>query len=300
MTITIPAGTKAVGSELVLEADLLLTLPRLKFGVMGRPGSGKSHLIASMPKPLLVFAADPEEKLGPYFDRCGEVKRSVGQFGQPVLVGLSPKTGAPIIQIEVFYDDEPKEPRAFTSALARAEQLRGEVKAGMWASFGFDSWTQFETFAIWRRKVGVFAVSDAGAFGRAHGAAYDDLGPLVISRFMPLQCNVGLVFHTTEQLKDEGGVSFFGIKAGGKQLPTQLASLLPERYRTEAQPDGTTRKLYTRPDGRFDLCTLIDAPSPCDNTYPALWKNWIDKRVAAAVAAQPTAGSPASQEGESK
>jgi hypothetical protein len=125
-------------------------------------------------------------------------------------------------------------------------------------------------------------VKDADSFGRAHGAAKDDLKQIVVARLIPLKCNVGIVFHTTETMKEDSGLSFFGIKAIGT-LATELAALLPERYRSVSEADGTTRRLYTRPDGRFDLCTLIDAPSPCANDYKALWTNWIAKRAAAPV-----------------
>lgn len=266
-----------------------LVLPRLKFGVMGRPGSGKSQLIASMEKPLLGLCADPEEKLVPYLDRCGDVTRSVGQYGQTVLVGTSPTSGKPILQLECFYDLERENPQAFTALLARAEQIRGEVIAGMWASIGLDSWSQFETYALWRRKFGPFAIKDFDAFGRGNAAAADDLKMLVMARLMPLPCNLGISFHTTEKAKEEGGESVFGIKACTKALPTDLASLLPERYRSVSLPDGVTRQLYTKPDGRFDLCTLIDAPNPCPNDYKALFSNWIAKR--AAMGAAPTASS---------
>lgn len=283
MNVTLPDGR-------------VLTLPRLKFGVMGRPGGGKSRLIASMPKPLIVMAGDPEEKLSPYFDVCGEITETVGQFGQRLWIGHSPKTGKPIIQIEQFYDTDPKNAQAITGLIARCEQLGAEVLAGMWASAGFDSYTQFERYAIWRRTHGPFRVKDADAFGRAHGAAKDDMVAMINAQIMPLKCNVGIAFHTTEKPKDEGGVSYFGIKAVG-QSATDIASLLPERYRAEALPDGTRRQLWTRPDGRYDLCTLIDAPSPCENTYQALWTNWIAKRAAAGTpaAAQPAPDAPPSE-----
>ncbi len=296
MIVTLKTGTPLRDGS-ILRADLNLTLPLLKFGVMGRAGSGKSRLIASMPKPLLVAATDPEEKLAPYFDRCGDVTRSVGQFGQPVLVGMSPTTGKPIIQIELFYDDEPKNPQAMTALLARAEQWRSEIAAGMWASFGFDSWTQAEDIARWRRTAGPFAVKDPDVFGRGHGAAKDDLKPLVATRIMRLACNVGIAFHTREKQLDEGGEAFYGMKAIGT-LPTELASLLPERYRSTAEADGVTRRLWTRPDGRFDLCTLIDAPSPCANDFNALWENWIMKRAIAANAAAASTASPSEAKGE--
>jgi hypothetical protein len=93
---------------------------------------------------------------------------------------------------------------------------------------------------------------------------------------------------------------FYGIKAIG-DLSTGLASVLPERYRSESLPDGVTRKLYTRPDGRYDLCTLIDAPNPCDNEFTALFGNWIAKKVKqhtdrASGAAQPASSTPQSKE----
>ncbi len=301
MNVTLKAGTVLADGS-TLAADLTLELPRWKGLVMGRPGGGKSHFVASFPKPLLVLATDPEEKLAPYLDRCGAYERTVGQFGQPIIVGMSPKTGNPIMQIECFYDLEPTSPVAFTNLLARGEQIRSEAQAGIWATVALDSWTQLETFALWRRQSGPMAVKDADAFGRAHGAAYDDLKPFVMTRLVPLGCNLCIVFHTSDGLKDEGGVQFFGIKAGGKALPTQIPSLLTERYRATAEADGVTRRLWTRPDGRYDLCTTHNVPSPCDNDFTKLWANWIAKRAVAAnaAAAQPAAADAAPQEGVAK
>ncbi len=281
MNVTLPDGRE-------------LLLPRLKFGIMGRPGSGKSHLLASMPKPLLVLSTDPEEKLQPYFDRCGDLQHSVGQFGQPVILGLSPTTGKPIMQIEIFYDLEPATPVAMTALLARGEQLRSEVEARGIASVAYDSWSQGEYIAWCRRAHGQFAISNPD--GRAvYNAAKDDLKPFMWSRLVPLKCNLGIAFHTEEKIVEEGGVSSFGIKAIGA-LRTELASILPERYRSVSEPDGTTRRLWTKPDGRFDLCTLIDAPNPCANDYKALFTNWINKRVAAMDAATKPAPSAAPEE----
>lgn len=298
MTITLPAGTKV--GELTTTREHTLTLPRIKFGVMGPPSSGKSHLIASMPKPLLGLCADPEEKLQPYFDRCGEIERTVGQFGQPVLVGKSPSTGKPIMQLELFYDTDREKPEAFTNLMARSHQLIGEVRAGMWASLGFDSWSQFERWAKWRRYYGKYALKDPEAYGRGDRAAADDLMTLVVTRLMAqgLTCNLGIAFHTAPKMREEGGMAFYGIKALTKDLPTDVASNLPERYRAEALADGVTRRLWTRPDGRYDLCTLLNVPNPCENNYQALFTNWIATKVAAleATAADPTTGAPRAAE----
>jgi hypothetical protein len=196
------------------------------------------------------------------------------------------------MQVEIFYELEPSNPQAMNGLLGRAEQLVAEVKAVGWASFGLDSWSQLEYIAHSRRATGPLSTArtTGNQDGRAvYNSAKDDIRPFLWSRIMPLACNVGIAFHTTEKPAEEGGVSVYGIKAIG-DLSTSIASILPERYRAEAMPDGETRRLHTRPDGRFDLCTLINAPSPCKNDYAALFANWIAKRAAqpATAAAAPS------------
>ena len=46
-----------------------MILPIVKFGCMGPPNTGKSHLVSTMEYPLLVLLADPFEKAECYFDR---------------------------------------------------------------------------------------------------------------------------------------------------------------------------------------------------------------------------------------
>lgn len=262
------------------EQTVEVTLPRWKGSIIGRPGSGKSHAARSFPKGALVIATDTPEKLQPYYDLAGEITRSRGQFGQPVEVLYSAVSKKPIIQIEQFYDKNPNDPQAVTALIARAELLEAEVNAGMWQTVILDHWTGLETFAVYRRTIGPMAIKDANEFGRGHNAAKDDIKPILISRLLPLPCNVVILCHTTETQRDEGGVQFFGIKAIGKQLPTEMAAALPERYRSVSEADGITRRLYTRPDGRYDLCTLLHATSPCENSYQGIMSGWIAKKVA--------------------
>jgi hypothetical protein len=266
-----------------------LTLPTLHFGVMGLPSSGKSHLIASMEKPLLVLSSDPFDKQQPYLDR-GDADPQVytGQFGQPTRIVKSATTGNAIIQIEGYYDTDPDNPTAMSALLARGEQLRSEVIAGRWKSIALDSWTNIEWIARQRRSAKPFLVTDA--HGKRYGAAKDDLQTFFNARFVHLPCHVGVALHTTEKRDDDGVVTYRGIKAIG-ELKTDLPGSLGERY-LAVNVDGTQRRLDTR-NVAYNCCTLIDAPNPCVNEFTALYSNWLKRETekrAASTAAQPTAG----------
>lgn len=277
--ITLPAGTALLDGR-TLDAPLEIPLPYQKVGLMGRPGGGKSKLAASFPKPMLVLASDPLEKLQPYYDRGIAREATRGAFGQPLQIIDSAITKKPIIQIESYEDDNPKTPQAMSAFESRCESIREDVIRLGLSTVVIDSWSAFEDIAVWRRRFGAMAVKDPTEFGRDRGAAKDDIWPIFVSRLFKCQCNVVFIFHTTEkpQAGEGGGAGIYGIKAIG-QLPTELARMLPERWRCEAQPDGVKRVVYTRPDGRFDLTTLIDAPSPCDNEYAAVWSNYLIKRA---------------------
>lgn len=301
MTVTLKAGTALPdGSKLI--ADLSLDLPTLHFGIMGPPSSGKTHLVASMEKPLLVLAADPFDKMAPYFDRgVLDPKVYAGQFGQPIRLVKSATTGKAIIQIEGFHDTNPDAPAAFDALLKRAAQVRDEVIAGQWRSVALDSWSNIEYVAKERRRIGPLAVqgTDSRRGLRIAANAKDDLLTMFNSRFVHLPCHLGVVLHTVEKRDEDGALVYRGMKVIG-ELKTDLPGSLGERYLAR-NIDGVRRQLDTRNVG-YNCCTLIDAPSPCDNDFKALFTNWITKRAVAAnaAAAQPAAADAAPQEGEAK
>lgn len=255
---------------------------------MGAPSSGKSHLLASMEKPLLVMATDPIDKMQPYFDR-GELDPEVhtGQFGQPIRIVKSAATGNAIIQIESFYDLDPQSPTGMESFISRSFQLRSEVAAKRWASIAIDSWTNLEFIARLRRTIGPMAVKGADRDNRLpYNPAKDDIQRTFNTQYVHLPCNVGVSLHTTEKRNEEGAVVYRGIKCIG-ELKNDLPGVLGERY-LATNVDGTTRRLDTK-NVAYNCCTLIDAPNPCANDFAALYTNWIAKRVAASAAAQPAA-----------
>ena len=267
-------------------------LPVIHFGVMGPPSSGKSHLVASMEKPLLVLAADPFDKMQPYFDQgIVEDEIRVGQFGQPIRIVRSVKTGNPIIQIEGFYDlgDTPSAMQQF---MERTNQLHAEVHRP-WRSIAVDSWTQLEFIARMRRMSGTHAVKAAMKGATIYGAAKDDLQQVLNARLAHIACNLAIVMHVQEKTDFETGqVVYRGVKAIG-ELKTELPAVLGERYLAR-NVDGTKRQLDTK-NVLYNCCTLINAPNPCANEFTALFANYIAKRVeqhnARAASAAPTGAS---------
>ncbi len=260
-------------------------LPWLHFGVMGKPGSGKSRLLSSMPKKLLaIIIGDPRTKLQPYFDRgIPDAKEYTGPLGQTIFLVRDEK-GDVIIQIECFWDTDPTMTEsAMTKVIGRMASVVQEVNAGMWRSLAFDSWSGFEDAASYRRLIGPMSIKNPD--GRAHRAvAKEDCRSVFIHQLVHLNCNVGIAFHITKFTQENGGETLYNMKCIGDFAST-VGQYLAERYHSLSLPDGVTRQLRTRPDGRFELATLIEAPDPCDNSFGALFATMIAKKLAAAKAA---------------
>jgi hypothetical protein len=259
----------------------------LHFGVMGKAGTGKSHLLASMPKPLLVLATDPMTKLHPYYDHgIVDPKVYTGNLGQDIRL-VKNKDGKTIIQIEGFYDRDPSlKNAAMTALVSRTTQLHGEANAGMWKSTALDSWSGFEDLARYRRLVEGQPFHVKNPDGRAHhNIAKEDCKSPFLHTLIHLNCNMGISFHVTRFAQESGGEVMYNVKCIGDFAQT-ISQNLAERYHSISLPDGVTRRLHTRPDGRFELATLIDAPDPCENTFGALFANKIGKLLAEAKKAK--------------
>lgn len=284
-----------------------LTLPVIHVGILGPPNSGKTEFASSAEKPMLVLAADPLDKMVPYFDR-GELdpQEYTGQFGQPIRLVRSRKNrDAVIIQVEGYYDEDAGNPNAMSQLLARLPQVTEEVKQGRWRTVVIDSWSALEWIARARRSAGPFQASDSPFL-----EAMNDLEAIVNSRLMNLRCNLVITFHIeTKVVKDRkgnivkdskmdagGGIQTYTVQAIGQRLKN-IGNVLGEFYRAVAPLDGTDNYyLQTRQSPDFSvLCSRIKAPDPCANQWNALFGPWIEtqvQRAAAPAAAQPDAGSP--------
>jgi hypothetical protein len=300
MIVTLPAGAKV--GDLVLPHEIQLTLPQIKFGAMGPPNTGKSHLVSTMEYPLIVALADPFEKAECYFDRgLLDPETYTGQFGQPIRIVKSAKTGNPIIQVECFLDANPAIPWGFGALMSRLDQLAQEVIAGKWKSAGFDSWSQIEYIAKLRRTTGPFAGVDS-----IMAAVKDDCEQLIKSRICTLRCNVGVTLHVSSKMIDAGGGTMLYEPVATGTLKSGIGSVLGEMYRTDSIPDasvpgGLRYVMQTVRDGRFDCGTRIGAPNGVTNDFKALFSNWIARKARMVLesersqAAAPAAAEPAKE-----
>lgn len=267
-----------------LENGIELTLPDLHIGVAGPPNSGKTHFAASAETPMIVLATDPKSKMEAYYEK-GVLDPTIytGQFGQPVQIIKSVKTGKPIIQIEYFYDEDIKNPQAYTAFENRVEQITDEVKRGMWRTVVIDSWSQMEWIARMRRSYGPFK-SDSSYLG-----AMDDMQSIMTARLVHLPCNLIVIFHIeTKVVKDRqgkvikdsridtgGGVMSYSVQAIGKLK--NIANILGEMYLAVAPTDGSDNyHLVTRQEEDFTtLCSRKRVPNPCTNNFRELFGPWI-------------------------
>lgn len=277
-----------MANKVTLATGDSLILPYIQVGVMGEPGSGKTHFAASFPtgieqdQAMLVIATDPLAKMQPYFDRGfydGQILR--GPFEQDICLVRNAE-GKLQIQVEGFYDvDSTMVSSAMTNIVNRiTSSLVQEVREGKWATVVLDSWSGFEDAASYRRLYGPLKCSNPD--GRAHRAiAKEDCKSIFLHSLINAtrgRCNLVFTFHTTKFAVDNGGEMQYTMQCIG-DFHNTVGRNLAERYHSIASPDGTTRQLYTRPDGRFKLATMIDAPSPCENTFAALWGNYIAKQM---------------------
>lgn len=297
MIVTLAAGTvmKDAAGQFVLDRELKLTLPTIKFGVMGSPNTGKSRLIATMEKPLLVLLADPFEKAECFFDQgFVDDETYTGSFNQPVkVVRDKPKEmgGQLIVQVECFLDSNPLIPWGYGALISRMDQVAAEVRQGRWKSIGLDSWSQIEFIAKMRRTTGAFAGVDS-----VYAAVKDDCEQLIKARVCTLPCNVGVAMHVNTKMVDAGGGAMLYEPAAIGTLKSGIGSVLGEMYRSDSTPDptapgGLRYALQTLRDGRFDCGTRIGAPNGCTNDFKALFSSWIVRQArkvieAAAVKAE--------------
>jgi len=275
-----------MGNKVTLKDGLALDLPYIQVGVMGEPGSGKSRFAATFPtgtaegKAMLVIATDPLSKMQPYFDR-GHYDGSIqsGAFGQDICLVRNDE-GKVIIQVEGFYDvDATMVNSAMTNMVNRiTASVTQEAREGKWATIVLDSWSGFEDAASYRRLHGPLKCNNPD--GRAHRAiAKEDCKSIFLHSLVNGtrgRCNLVFTYHTTKFAQEQGGEVQYTMQCIG-DFATTVGRNLAERYHSVSLPDGVTRQLYTKPDGRFKLATLIDAPSPCDNTFGALWGPYIEK-----------------------
>jgi hypothetical protein len=261
------------------------TRPPVFVVAYGDPGTEKSTLFASAPKPMLLLSADPWNKTAPY-QRRGDLDPQVyeGAQGQPVrLVKSKRDPEATLVQIELYLETDPDNPTAWLALKDRMASVRAEVFEGRWASLVLESVTLVEIVCRnYHRNHPLSPLKNTREPRQIFGACTDDLERLLVMQLASLSsmCNVFVAAHVDTD-KDEVAGKFVHTPSlpGRLRNRKQLASVCSEVYHSYAVHDSktgvVTNWLQTHTDERFHATSsFLRAPNPCKPDFEALWQNW--------------------------
>jgi hypothetical protein len=255
---------------MVQEAVQQTLRPRLHVMVYGAPGAGKSTLIASAEKPILVCFFDAVGKDPPYL-RCGPGQEFRDEWGTRITRIQAPDG---IIDVEYYNDINPKATNAWERFRYRMEQ-RAFVDQG-YKTLAMDSVTFMELAA--RRFYSTCVNPGFKSQWDPFNAATDYLEDILIVHTIDLQMNVIASCHVSTKGEDVGGQLLRSPSAPGRlEKKQELPAGYGELYRAHVVPqaDGTPGwVLQTQSNGTFYATTQIDAPNPCWNNWESLWSNW--------------------------
>lgn len=264
------------------------------FLIYGDAGTFKSTFVTTMPWPILVFAFDTIDKLGPYF-RAGRIGATIVSgdlmgypegtffdvFGTPVIPVWHPTEDRIIILIEHYIDNNPYQPDAYAryerrmkSVDARPGGFRAESR-----TYGTVCWDSITFFGMARRKLDEFvrnATTKSGATqdGKQwYGAEANAVENEILRRAALLPTNVAAIAHVSDEKVDLHGVPIYTPATAGKRLPRRMPPGFGEVYLARIEGNGPSARpiLQTRGDALYVACTQIPAPNPCVPDYNALW-----------------------------
>lgn len=305
--------------EIISADSLVLATPKHRFPpqhfiIYGRSGVGKSRLLTTFPKPILVFMFDAFGKDTQYlrfggtsYSEIVDVDISAKQDGScpiPTRYVFNAK-GEVVMQIHYLHDDdwhagtmriyaggenpgfkEAKDvaiprPVAYPRFLAMMAEL-GREESRKWGTIALDSVTSCAKAA---RLFSEFTMNPWAKEPRQHfGFATDRLEQMLTGRWLGFQSNVVLIAHVNRQRDEKGNDKsreeidsemIHKLSAPGRLATADgLPSQYSEFYRMYSTPKTHERWLQTENDGRYNASTSIDAPDGSPPDYLALWANW--------------------------
>jgi len=236
--------------------------------IIARPGAGKSTLMATMPKRLLVCQFDPAGKEKPYLDRGipGPIEAGPNCYYRNVYSKKNPDEW--IIRIEFWGEPNPADPSMYAHWIARSVRLEQDIREWGVRSIVLDTATYFELAA---RYYSLGKLNRDVKDGRQHYAFSTNACEQYIMMRFPnfLLCNSFVLCHIDDQ-KDESesgeGVVVRKMAALPGKMPNRVTGGFGEVWRVYVD-EGGNRVLQTgsRPGSAFDCKSLLGVP---DYTYP--------------------------------
>lgn len=247
----------------------------------GDPGSRKSTMAASFPKPILVLQFDPLAKAGPYrrAGRRGQYLTYVEPWGIDIEYVMSTKEpNKAIIEINYFKDENIKGGPSTIYAVERFEHrmidIFNEIREGIWATVVLDSLTFLNWSIVKLEQFKRNPLSNAGneQDGRQWRAKAAEGLEEACFTLATQRCNVVVTAHVRELRDNQRELNLWTPEAPGKRNRT-LPAAFGEVYAMHADLE-IGPYIQSNKDGSFVACTQINAPDGVKPAYKNLWKNY--------------------------
>lgn len=273
--------------EYLPNAMLSTNVPRIHCFVYADPGRMKSTFASTFPKPMLVLATDPVDKMTPYRRRgiLGDRVQPNEEAGiwVPTEYIMSTKDEDKVAtQIEYYIDRTafaPEEVTAWEQIQDRMQDLWVETNNNKWATVVLDSLSSLE-FAIrshYQHKENP-VTKDGNEQDQRQWYRKSAEGLEQVTNTMAwLNCNVVVLAHVRAEKDAVRDTILWTPEAPGTRN-RRIPSVFGEIYTIHVDPEPpegvSPFYLQTEADGRYVAATQIPAPPDCDPTYSALWTDY--------------------------
>jgi hypothetical protein len=244
--------------------------------ILGKDGAGKSWMVATFPKKMLVFLTDAPDKADAYLRRGipGEIEKGQFCYFQNVFSEKDPEKL--IIRVEYWGESNPDNPTSYGRFISRTANLESEITAESYQSVVLDSATAFELMARYYSENNINkGVKD----GRQHYAFSSHAAEQFIMTRWPnlIATNAVVIGHYDEQ-KDESDdgekVVVKSMIALPGKLPNRIGSQYSEVWRVYIDSAGN-RVLQTspRPGNSFACKTSVGFKDGIFPHYESIWQS---------------------------
>lgn len=249
--------------------------------IMAHSGVGKTHLIATFPKPILLLLFDPVGKEQPLLDRGIPTGFKKGPYCYYREVFSKKDTTKLIARVEYWSEPNPAAPTAYDRWIKRSVSLEQDIDAWGIQTTALDTGTYFHMAAHAYGKVVAVGTNNGMAHYGYSNAAVQQTIMMRIPNL--LQCNSLVTCHEAEQ-RDESEQDLGAVIRKMPAFPGQLPNLIPggfsEVWHQYVDTDGQTRLLQTqrRPTNALDCKSLLHLPDPIVAHYEAIKQALIEMR----------------------
>lgn len=262
-------------------------VPSIRAFVYADPGRMKSTFAASFPKPMLVLATDPVDKLAPYRRRGypGPVMQPDGKdFYVPTEYVISTQEDDKVaIQLEHYIDRTafvPDSLSGWEQIQDRMIDLYAEDGAGQWATIVLDSMSSLEYIVRSHYQFKENPTTKEGheqdqrQWYRKSAEGIEQ----VCYALAWMNANVVVLAHVRAERDTLRDTILYTPEAPGvrnRRIPSVFGEIYTMHVDSSVQDDIPAVFMQTRPDGRFVATTQINAPDDCDPHYSAIWRNYV-------------------------